>query len=188
LNTPRYSYRLCAESAINYGKYIDRCFSFVSQLNNEIAAKSLVRLSPVEYGLSLPMRWRDRFPLVKVDDGNSSVYSLMNKSRIVVQTYNQTGFLEALAMGIPTILLVDLIETPIRESAVPFYKELQRAGILHDTPESASAHVNSIWDDVESWWGSIDVRVVVARFTKQYSDVPENIVGRIESVLRDAMA
>ena len=188
MNVWRYSFRLCAESAINYGKYIDRSFSFMHQLNKKVFAKTLVRLSPVETGINLPMRWHDRFPTVKVDDGNSSIYSLMYKSRIVVHTYNQTGFLETLAMGIPTVLLVDLNETPLRESAIPYYAELKRVGIFHDTPESAAAHVNTIWDDVDSWWTSIEVQGVVAKFTKQYCYRPDSIVESIETVIREVMA
>ena len=188
MNVWRYSHRLCAESAVNYGKYIDRSFSFLDQLNKKVFAKILVRLSPVETGMNLSMRWHDRFPTAKVDDGNSNIYSLIYKSRIVVQTYNQTGFLETLAMGIPTVLLVDLKETSLRGSAIPYYAELKQVGIFHDTPESAAAHVNKIWDDVDSWWTSVEVQGVVAKFTKQYCYRPDGIVESIETVLRELMA
>ena len=111
----------------------------------------------------------------------------MKESRIVVQTYNSTGILETLALGIPSVLFFDLKVTPLRESAVPYYAELKRVGIFHDTPESAAAHVNAIWDNVDAWWTSYEVQEVVANFSKQYCHLPENILDSVENVLRDVI-
>jgi putative transferase (TIGR04331 family) len=187
MTVSRYSFRLCAESAINYEKYIDRSFTFVSLLNRSIFSKTLVRLSPIEMGMCLPKRWRDRFPLININNGNSCIYSLFMKSRIVLQTYNQTGFLESVAMGIPTVLLADLKETPLRDAAVPFYAELKRVRIFHDTPESAAEHINAIWGDVDSWWTSVEVQEVVASFKSRYCYCSGNIVERIENIIREAI-
>ena len=148
----------------------------------------LVRLHSIDHGWEQPLRWRDRFPEVKLDLGLRKIHDLMKESRIVVQTYNSTGILETLALGIPTVIFIDLKVTPLRETAAPHYAELKRVNIFHVTPESAAAHVNAIWDNVDVWWTSDEVQEVVANFSKQYCKQPENILDSVENVLRDVIA
>jgi putative transferase (TIGR04331 family) len=188
MNSFRYSYRLCAESAINYQNYINRVFSFVVTISDVVIHKLLVRLSLAETGVYQSMQWRDRFPNIELELGGANIYELLQEARIVVQTYNQTGFLESLALGIPTVLFCDLKVTPLRQTAIPYYDELRRVGIFHDGPESAASHVNAIWDDVDAWWTSTEVQDVVAHFTRQYCHRPDNILNRVETALREAIA
>lgn len=186
MSTSRYSFRLCAESAINYQNYIDRTFSFVAAVNERILPNFLARLSPADNGRCQSMRWHDRFPNIKLDPGRRNIYGLIKEARVVVLTYNQTAILETLALGIPSVLFCDLNVTPLRDSAVPYFDALRRVGIFHDTPESAAAHVNKVWDDVDAWWTSADVQEVLACFKRQYCHHPESILDCVESVLRDA--
>lgn len=188
LGIPRYTFRLCAESAINYQSYIDRNFAFVSQLKDDVLSEFLLRLAPEDYGQDTFLRWNQRFPALKIDRGGKKIKSLMSDARIVVQTYNQTGLLESLALGIPSVLFCELNVTPLRETATPFYAELKRVGILHESSESAALHVNNVWNDVDAWWGSDEVQSVVASFKKQYCHQPENILDEIESILQEVFA
>jgi putative transferase (TIGR04331 family) len=188
LNSPRYTFRLSSESGLNFPRYFENYFSFSSLLHDCIRKNMLVRLHSIDYGWEQPLRWRARFPKVKLDLGLRMIYDLMKESRIVVHTYNSTGIMETLALGIPSVLFIDLKVTPLRETAVPYYAELKRVGIFHDTPESAAAHVNAIWDNVDAWWTSYEVQEVVANFSKQYCHLPENILDSVENVLRDVIA
>lgn len=184
LNLPRYTYRLCSESAINLAKYFEENFIFTDRLTDTLKKKLLVRLTPWDDGWCASSRWLDRFPSVNIDSGHKKIYGLMKKSRIVVLTYNQTGILETLSMRIPSILFCSLETAPLRESAIPFYAELKRVGILHDNPESAADHVNKVWDDVNAWWMNDDVQSVVTNFTNHYCHRPRNIVHRVKTILQ----
>jgi putative transferase (TIGR04331 family) len=188
MNIFRYSYRLCSESAINYQNYCNRTFSFVATIKETILQNLLVRLTSQDTGRGQSLMWRERFPNIELDFGSTKIYDLMKEARVVVQTYNQTGILETLGLGIPSVLFCDLKVTPLRKTAIPYYAELKRVGIFHDTPESAAVHVNAIWGDVDAWWNSAEVQDVVAHFTKQYCHRPDNILDRIETVLRDVIA
>lgn len=186
LNSSRYTYLLCSESAMSFRNYFEAHLLFAAALHDLIQPAMLVRLTLWDKGWEQPLRWRDRFPHLELNLGREKIYDLMKKARVVVLTYNQTGILEALALGIPSVLFCDLKVTPLRDTAIPYYDELKRVGIFHDTPESAAAHVNVIWDDVDAWWTSADVQEVLARFNKQYCHHPENLLDRIEAVLHDA--
>ncbi len=188
MNSSRYTYRLCSESAINFCDYFENYFLFTSLIDNYISADMIVRLSSWDRGWEQSLRWSDRFPKVQLDCGVQGIYELMEKSRIVVQTYNSTGILETLALGIPTVLFCDFKITPLRETAIPYYNELKRVGIFHDTPESAAEHVNAIWIDVNAWWTNIEVQEVLAQFKKQYCYRPDNILDTIEATLSEVIA
>ena len=183
LDLPRYSYRLCSESAINYKNYLNRNVNFVKSLSNKLQEKILVRLTPREMGWSLSSRWIAHFPNIKIDQGRTKIYQLMMRSRIVVLTYNQTGFLEALAMRIPTVLFCDLNTTPLNGGAIPYYDELKRVGIMHDSPESAANHVNLVWDRVDDWWLDGDIQSVVHKFSLNYCRKSDDILDRIKNLL-----
>lgn len=188
LNSFRYTYCLCSESGLNFPRYFENYFLFAASIHECIRNKMLVRLSSWDNGWEQSLRWGDRFPNVQLDSGCQGIYELFDNSRIVVQTYNSTGILETLALGIPTILFCDLKVMPLRESAVPYYDELKRVGIFHDTPESAALHVNAVWDDVDAWWASPEVQGVVASFTKQYCHISEDLLVRVEATLREVIA
>jgi putative transferase (TIGR04331 family) len=183
LNQFRYSYRLDGEAMNNYEKYINSSFNFIERLDTEIFSKTLIRNPSLEIGLNLPQRWLDKFPTIKIDNGHTNIYSLIRSSKIVVHTYNQTGFLETLAIGIPTLLIIDLNITPIRESAIPFYELLRKIKVLHDNPYSASAHINLVWDDIDSWWKSNEVQEGLALFINNYCRVDNKIEKNIKVIL-----
>lgn len=184
LSLHRYSQRLCSESAFSFTEFLNKSFIFTEQLSDALKKKLLVRLTRRDEGWNVSARWKDRFPSVNLDFGWKRIYELMKKSRIVVLNYNQTGFLETLSMRIPSVLFCSLETTPVRESAIPFYAELKRVGIFHDTPESAAYHVNKVWNDVGAWWMSDDVQGVLNNFTNHYCRQPANITGCIKKVFQ----
>lgn len=54
---------------------------------------------------------------------------------------------------------------------------LAQAGILHETPEAAAAHALDVWDHVQAWWKSGDVRNARAFWMEHYArvgDTPES--------------
>ena len=75
----------------------------------------------------------------------------------------------------------------LRESAIPYFEDLKRVGIFHETPESAAHHVATIWDDVNAWWTSPEVEDVLGRFKLRYCDMPDDLLGRIETVFHEVM-
>ena len=66
-------------------------------------------------------------------------------------------------------------------SAIPFFEELKRVGIFHETPESAALYINNIWHDVPAWWNSSEVRRVVEVFKNQFCNSSEDFVNNIKA-------
>jgi putative transferase (TIGR04331 family) len=187
---PRYTFRLDSDAgASRTKKRISDCLQFGHSLLGTGPYRALlVRPHVVEYGWGEKEHWRETHPTVRLDDGITPIWDLVEGSRLVVYTYNSSGYLEFFAANVPTIIFWDISSMPVRNSAIPYFDDLRRVGIFHDTPESAAAHVNMIWNDVSAWWASADVRRVLARFKKQYCYCPNNLIDHLETALRDVIS
>lgn len=186
---PRQSYHMysvmVSRQWLDY--FSDQC-AFVEHLPQPIRTALTVRLYSHDYGWDQTRRWRERFADLRLDDGQSSIYELIRQSRIYISTYNATTYLESLAMDVPTVIYWNPNHWELRDSAVPYFEDLKRVGIFHETPQSAARHVAAVWDDVDAWWARPAVRDAVARFRTRYCDVPADLLERIERTLREVMA
>jgi len=88
---------------------------------------------------------------------------------LVICTYNATTYLEAFTANIPTVLFWNPEHWELRPSAKPYFDELRNVGILHYTPESATAKVNDISDDPISWWQQTKIQAAKNKFCFQFA-------------------
>ena len=164
----------------------DQC-KFVEYLPQSIRDVLTVRIYARDYGWEQRLRWHDRFPDLRLDEGRSSLASLIGQSRLYISTYNATTFLESFTMDVPTIIYWNPRHWELRDSAIPYFEELKRVGIFHESPQSAASYVASIWDDIDAWCESPEVRNVLERFKARYCRLPVDFLDRIENALREVM-
>jgi putative transferase (TIGR04331 family) len=86
------------------------------------------------------------------------------QSRMVICTYPETTFAEAMASGLPTLLVYSahLWETIPQLHAL--MSTLRSAEIVFDDAVRAADHVNRIWDDADRWWSSPAVAAAREQF------------------------
>jgi putative transferase (TIGR04331 family) len=186
--TPRYGYPIASSMiAGQYTAYLNDQFTFVECLPANICNKLIVRLNYLDYGEDELSRWRDRFPNLHLDNGQSNINDLISQSKVYISTYNATSFLESFSLNMPTVIYWDPDHWGLRDSAVPYFEELKRVKIFHETPDSAAQHVADIWDDVDSWWASPVVKQVRKYFAERYCHT-ENMLDRLEATLREVVA
>ncbi len=101
----------------------------------------------------------------------------LKRARIVVPTYNSTTILETLAFDIPTVAFFDPMAERYNLHASKFFEQLFDAKILHYDPLSAANFINSIWDDVETWWYSEDVKKAKRSFIKEFAHLPDKSIN-----------
>lgn len=186
---PRYSYSMSSTMIsrqwLDY--FNDQC-DFVRYLTPVIRSALIVRLYVHDYGWDHEQRWRDCHPDIQLDGGKSNIYDLVRRSRLYISTYNATTYLEAFTMDVPTVIYWNENHNELRDSAVPYFEDLKRVGIFHGTPESAARHVTVIWEDVDAWWRSTEVREVLERFKSHYCNLPDNLLERVESTLSEVVS
>ncbi len=186
---PRYSYP--TRSIMVAGQYLDYLndqYIFVESLPAHIREELVVRLYAHDYGWDQAARWLDSFPETRLDEGRSNINDLIRQSRLYISTYNATTFLESFSMNVPTVIYWNPDHWELRDSAIPYFEDLKRVGIFHETPESAAQHVAAIWDDVEAWWISSEVEEVLGRFKERYCCMDNNMLDRLEVTLRTVIA
>lgn len=165
----------------------DQC-TFVENLPAHIRETLTVRLYSQDYGWDQTTRWHDRFPNLLLNEGQSDISDLVRQSRLYISTYNATTFLESFTMNVPSVIYWNPGHWELRNSAIPYFEELKRVGIFHETPESAARHVAAIWDNVDAWWASPAVREVLERFKHRYCHLPDDLLDRVEVALYEIMA
>ncbi|MDX8400682.1 MAG: LIC12162 family protein [Gallionellaceae bacterium] len=181
---PQYSYFMF--SAIVSRQWLDYFNDqsvFVGELPAHIRNSLTVRMYAHDYGWGQAMRWHERFPGLHLDDGRSNINDLICQSRLYISTYNATTFLESFTMDVPTVIFWNPSQWELRDSATPYFEELKRVGIFHETPASAAFHVATIWDDVSGWWYSNQVQSVLKAFCHRYSRISERPLDELEQVL-----
>ncbi len=185
---PRQSYEMysliISSQWLDY--FNDQC-AFVENLALPIRDALTVRLFTHDCGWDQMSRWRDRFPDLQLNEGHSNIMDLIRQSRIYISTYNGTTFLESFTMNVPTVIYWNPNHWELRDSAIPYFEDLKRVGIFHETPESAARHVNAIWHNIDEWWNSTAVGQVVEHFKQRYCSLPPNLIDRVEKTLKEVM-
>ena len=98
------------------------------------------------------LRWLEFDNNLEIDCYQSSFFSSLSKSRLVVHSYDSTGFLESLALNVPTMAFWQNGFDHLVPEAKQYYQELVDYGILHLSPISISDKRNTEWAGVDLWW------------------------------------
>ena len=154
-------------------EYIKDQERFAEAVSAEVLGLLILRLYPRDSGWDIKKRWADNFPSLNIYQGSKSLASQLNECRLCVQTYNSTTLLETLAANFPTIIFLNPNHWELRKSVQPFFSELRRVGLLHDTPESAARMVNEIYEDPMSWWMSDIVQEAKNEFCFRFARTSE---------------
>jgi len=167
--------------------YLRDQFDFVDALPVHIRNKLLVRLSQPDYGWRQVDRWRDRYPMLEIDDGLPDINKLIRRSRLYISTYNATSYLESLSMNVPTVIYWNPSFMETNACAQPYFDELRRVGIFHETPQSAALHVTRIWNGIDAWWRNLETRAARDRFVRQFAYCPEDKIDRLKNAINEVV-
>ncbi len=156
-------------SATGQLKYMEDQYDFARALPVRIRARLNVRLYHHDYRWAQKDRWNLECPGVKVSFKGGPMLDEMNRSRLFIGTYNSTAYLEALAADFPTVLFWDKDAQRVRPSARPYFDKLEKAGLYFSSAKKAAEKVTDIFDDVQGWWHSPEVKKARAEFCFRFA-------------------
>jgi putative transferase (TIGR04331 family) len=130
----------------------------------------VVRPYPQDYGWGFPAMMRKAAPDAEFDVCRVSAFERYAQSRLVVHNYLGTGYLETLALNIPTVCIYDIDTYAFRSEAQPLMDELERIGILHRSGAAAALFIDGLGDDPEGWWAKPDVQEARDNFVTRYAN------------------
>jgi putative transferase (TIGR04331 family) len=87
-------------------------------------------------------------------------------SKIVICTYPQSTFSEAMHIGVPTLLMYVEKTWTLHDNFLPLLEEMRRVGIFHESAESAAVHIKKIHEDPLKWWNEEDTKTVRSMFDR----------------------
>jgi putative transferase (TIGR04331 family) len=88
---------------------------------------------------------------------NQSLSDVFHRARIVVCMYPETAFAEAMATGVPLILVYPPQYYERHPAAEPLIATMKAAGIVFHDAAAAADHLCEVWDDPSAWWERADV-------------------------------
>ena len=71
----------------------------------------------------------------------------------------------------------------IREEAIPYYELLINSGIIHFDYLSLANKINSVWDDVDSWWTQSNVQNARIQFCHRYAKKSQKPITELKQIL-----
>lgn len=172
---------------LNQEIYQQEQFRFVSGLHQDLKSELNIRLSYYTLGAWCDkQRWLDFDPTLPYDAGTVPIWDLINKSKLVVHSYDSTGILETLSLNIPTIAFFDQFYfDEINEEVLPYYELLESVGILFRTADDATKHINEIWDNLDAWWTSPELQDAKNKFCHQYARRVDNPVEYLKNIFEN---
>ena len=130
----------------------------------------LVRPYPHDYGWGGPEMMQEAAPEAAFDDCQVSPFVRFAESRLVVFNHLGTGWLETLALNIPTVCFFDPDAYAFRESAQPYVDALEQVGILHRSGIEAASFVAWLGGSPERWWNEPNVQEIRKNFVDNFAN------------------
>ena len=171
------------EQFINH--YINDQYLFLANLNSNICNSTLIK--PQNKFNFHEEILSSHFKDLKFIYNSKSFNELISKAKIVVHTYNETTIVETLANNIPTIAFwnPEQWEPCSSSTQTQIYTKLISCGIVHECPISASKHLNEIWEDIDDWWQSKEVRIAVLEHNRFYARTTNNQLTEILDFIKN---
>jgi putative transferase (TIGR04331 family) len=157
--------------------YLNKIAGFVESLEKKLDV--VVRCHHTDFLWSVRERLEDSLldkNRVRFDDHKKKLPWLMKRCRVLVVFQISTTYLEALSLNKPIIIILFPRFYKFRNSVHPLFDRLKDAGIIHQSNESASSHLNTIYDDVMGWWMSESVQSARNAFVEQHARSDKNWV------------
>ena len=183
--TCRYPYRAQASpTADTYIDDYDQKITFANALNQDIYEELTVRCFNYKHGgTSSKDRYIRDLGIEKLGT-EKTIQDAFSHSKLVVCTYPQTTFSEAMHLNIPTILLFCEEHWPLHPQFDDLIEQLKRNKIIFTDPLEAAEHINQVWDNPDEWWLDPSTRRAVEYFFEMCGTVSDNWVEEWVSFFR----
>jgi putative transferase (TIGR04331 family) len=169
-------------------KYVEHLESCIKSLPGNIRNSAKIRLHPSDGITAKPTHdwWMQHIPGIEIDDCSDSFRKTLKSAKLIVVAHNSTTLPETFSMNIPTLVSWKPEWVEIRDSAKPIFNKLEEVGIFHSDSDGLARHISAIWEDVEKWWQSSEVRDARKLFCDSYARSMSQPLKFLRSVLKES--
>ena len=184
---PKYTHKLNSYSGTNQiAKYYEDNINLCKKLNkNIIENKSILRFHSRKFGWNEDIMFKNEFPKIKIDNGYSKITELLKKSKLVLQTYIGTGYLETLASNFPTVVFANLNDCLINNETKEYLKILKKVNIFHDNFSSAAQFINDNWENIDNWWDNKETQEARIIYCEKFVKSNKNKVVKLYKIINE---
>lgn len=177
----RYSWETRAERNL----YLESSAMMVSGLPQSIRENTMVRLHHDHDRYDdghLP--FFEKIPNIRLDDYSRPIALSIKKSRLVIVTTLSTTFIENIWSNVPTIIYAHPSIYEIRTEYRQVFDELASVGVFHESHIAAGDFVSTVWNSVEAWWESDDVKRAVRHYGEIFAGFKTQQQQSLTEILR----
>ena len=135
--------------------------NFIEKLKPKI--KSQILIKPYQFSHS---REDMIFKKFKKNFYNKKYFDLLNISKIIICTYPETSFSEAMISNRPTILIYKKNHYQFPKKFMRLLNNLKKNNIIFHDPDKAAKFINMKWDLIDKWWNSNAIQTIRNDFLK----------------------
>ena len=114
------------------------------------------------------------FPSIRFFNNNKRAYEIRNNYRLQIETVDGTGFLEALSLNNPTILIYNQNFFKLDDKAKKYFKKLEECKIIFTNPGEAANFLNRNYNKLDKWWFSSKLQKNRKTFCNMFASHPQN--------------
>ncbi|HMS61572.1 MAG TPA: hypothetical protein PKD63_04770 [Solirubrobacteraceae bacterium] len=142
----------------------ERLASFVQASSPAVRQRMRLKRFPAELGVAPRLAPLEHLATSGPPAAGTAV-EWMRASRLVVVSYPDTPFLEALVVGVPTVGLWNPAHWEWRDELRELIADLGNAGVVFAEPLAAAEHVNLVLSQgVQEWWSEPSVAAARSAF------------------------
>ena len=164
--------------SLNFEQSID----FFNELTNFANELSPEIKSNLKYRCKLPIEFYSAKKFAEIF-GDRSIDLVTSKntfkktiinSKLIVLTYPQTTFSEAMYSNVPTILIFKKDLHFLTEKSLKLFDILKKNKIAFEDFNEAKIHINENWKELDKWWKSNNVQFARNEYLKTFFEVKPN--------------
>ena len=139
--------------------FFNELMQFIDKLNPEIKSKVKFRVK-ANFGYNYAKRFSEIFGEKKIDKAslNNPFSKTLLNSKLIITTYAQTVFSEAMHANVPTILIIKKNHWQFSKTALDTFEVLKKNRIAFDNFDEVKNHINKHWKELSTWWNTENVQ------------------------------
>ena len=152
--------------------FFNELTKFVNKLKPEIKSKVKFRTKE-NLGINSENIFFKMFgknSIDKISTNNTFEKTILN-SKLLIITYPETVFSEAMYSNIPTILIINKKHYSFSNLALETFDILKKNKIAFEDFDEAQIHINKIWKEIDLWWKLENVQSARKIFLKNFFNV-----------------
>ncbi|OCW82926.1 hypothetical protein AKH21_02075 [Pelagibacteraceae bacterium GOM-A5] len=180
---PNYFYEYHSNyDAHTYRLYFQGILDFISNLDETVKEKLIVRLYPEKHNEDAHQILKNKFPWLKIDYGNTDLNKKIIKSKLCIIANNSTTFLDTFRSNVPTILFWDKKIIESRKSCEKYLELLSKIGVYYDNPQSAALFCNNN-KNIYKWWNDKKRKLTIKDFLRIFANDGNNNIDNLYKIL-----